>query len=506
MKFFVFDRALSHVGIWRWAFKVGRGVGLVWLGLWACQILVQAAPPVQWIAPSILTKDILNDLGKPARTSYPVLVADSWGDVHLLFPAQINSNSSAVGDTLYYTRWTGVDWEPPIDILYHFGRNIWLPQAAVDSRGFIHVAWSSEYLVWYSRAPVTEANRAFAWSAPLLASVDIANHVSMTTDVQGGVHIVYCTVDENRRAAYIKSVDGRNWTAPRDLGSVVFGCTPRIAIDGLGRLHVVYGDHEGIGVGNVIYYTRSDNFGDTWTPPREVDRKDERYWEAYGPTWGNVITRGFDDVHIIWDGAPGGQRWHQISNDGGQTWTQPRQVSPDQRGLTGPNGLAFDSQGNLHMITLGWLETRERPSGAWYTVWRDGQWAPLSRIPNGGEGPSLAISGDQTLLSAWWVQRGKELDVWATHARTDAPPIAPGPRPTIETLPNLTPDTDPADLVSLPPILPTRTPTVAKRPNLPPGQATGLPDIPPPWQAMLLTSILPSLALVGLAFLIRLRR
>ena len=185
-----------------------------------------------------------------------------------------------------------------------------------------------------------------------------------------------------------------------------------------------------------LYYSRSEDDGQSWTPVEELDRADERYNERYGPSYATVLTWGRDQVYVIWDAAPSGQRWHLWSSDGGRTWSLPVQISPYERGLTLPVATAFDSAGTLHIVSAGYSEQDGLPAGAVHFAWQSGRWSESQRISARAdwkaEFAALAIAGGDHLVATWTDKAGPKgtAQIWASFLRVDAPAAAlPSPTP-----------------------------------------------------------------------------
>jgi len=193
----------------------------------------------------------------------------------------------------------------------------------------------------------------------------------------------------------------------------------------------VYSEQPASGPGIGVYYLRSNDAGDSWTELLQIDSGEAGYDDQYGPSWPNILAVGEDQVHIVWDGQPAGQRWHQWSNNSGTSWSKSEVINKLHRGLTEPNGLAVDSSGVVHLLTLGWLDTNEFPNGPFYTYWKDGEWAPISRVTErsdwDAEGPSLAVVNGNQLLATWRHQEGSTNEAWASSLLVDAPLISPEP-------------------------------------------------------------------------------
>jgi hypothetical protein len=106
---------------------------------------------------------------------------------------------------------------------------------------------------------------------------------------------------------------------------------PAIALDSLGRLHVVWSDDT---PGNKeIYYKKSTDGGTTWLPNQRLT------WNSGGSKWPAIAIDSSDNLHIVWEDTtltPGnGEIYYRQSTDGGPHGHRAKD-SPGLR--TSPNG------------------------------------------------------------------------------------------------------------------------------------------------------------------------
>ena len=110
-------------------------------------------------------------------------------------------------------------------------------------------------------------------------------------------------------------------------------------LDGLGRLHVVWSEHDW----RSVFYTRLDCYGNTLVDDVLVD-------EAYG-TGEDLVAVGCDeegDAHLIWDC---GSDVCQARFDRWGYQTLPKTLVDDRTFSTGPEGsVGLDSQGRAHVL------------------------------------------------------------------------------------------------------------------------------------------------------------
>ncbi|MCB0253740.1 MAG: exo-alpha-sialidase [Anaerolineae bacterium] len=390
---------------------------------------VQAQDGGGWSSPIRLSEGILDDAGAPARMLRPSTAADPWGVVHVVWPVQIQEQTAQIGDTLYYARWSpDTGWSDPLDVLYLAPDHVMEPRVAADNQGWLHVVWTGIGHIGYSRAPtMTALESARSWHPEVQIAAAKPTQAAIAIDSTGNIHVVFCDGSDEVSVKYSNSSDGMTWTDPETVASGVRICQVDIAVDDRDQLHLVFGLGE-VG-GKAVHYTRSEDSGRTWLSPIEIDRKDARFWELYAPEAITVLPANDGLVHLVWFGAPAAHRWHQWSQDYGQTWSRAVQLSPDLRLSTSPPGLAIDGLGRLHLVSLG---GGEAPFGLYHAVWDNGNWSPLVRIVDSGdEMTDIAITQGNFLHVVWDKMADGDFSIWATDAMTDAPTAPAKPMPTV---------------------------------------------------------------------------
>lgn len=384
-----------------------------------------------WRPPTEISSGVLNDASAPANSRSPTLAADPWGTVHAIWVTDLDSSDQVANNSLHYSSWDGNTWSTPIDIYLEDSGGLWQPKMVADTDGWLHLTWTRSGNLYYSRAYVDDAGQTNGWSEPYSPSGLKASNASLAVDSSNNIHVVFCTNRAEGYLAYQRTDGIDRWTNPVELASTD-GCWTRIAVDGSDRLHVVYSDQAESGDGSAAYYLQSTSLGSSWSSPVTVDDGGTGYVNQLGPSWINVAAIGLDEVHIVWQGAPAGQIWHQWSENGGVSWSAPLHLFPDHHGLTEPVALAADSENTLHMVTSGWLETGEKPNGPFYTKWEDGTWDSLSKITDrsdwDAEGPDMVIAGGYMLIVSWRHQEADTNQAWTYILPLDAPAIIHQPR------------------------------------------------------------------------------
>jgi hypothetical protein len=394
-----------------------------------------------WSPPLELSAGVVDGSGQPFSSMYPALVADAQGRVHAFWTVVPRVDDTIQDGMIFYSRWDGVAWTAPIDVLVASRRPMWLPQAAIDAENGIHLVWmyGAGGTLWYSSAAAGQAGSAKGWSKPQQLSDLSVTGAAVAAGGSGRVYVVFCSGKEDDQVYFVESDDSMAWSSPTTIGEGCDDCIARLAVDAREGLHVAFGSQFSGAQG--VHYARSLDGGATWSV-MQVDQLDDRYRGGYGPNLANVLATG-DEVHFVWDGAPAGDRWHQWSGDRGETWSTPQQISPDQRGLTLPVAMVVDSAGTLHLVSMGWRDIEGRPCGAFHFYWRGGRWSePVligDRTDWNAEYPALAMASGNVLVAAWTDKGDDKEDpfqIWVSSLQVDAPRLPAAP---IATLPVMVP-------------------------------------------------------------------
>jgi hypothetical protein len=377
----------------------------------------------------------------------PAIAADAQGWIHVVWVSRLSSAGSSV---LMYTRWDRTAWTTPLDILIspEVGQVAKSPKLAVDCKGRLHVVWLGRLGdVYQSWAHAGEGVSARGWAEPAVISEAPSSGISLTRDESCHLHLV--AMDLASQSPYhMRAVDGESWSSPVIVARFAveaLGADPSssaVVVDAAGRIHIAWRRGETA----QDYYARSEDDGASWTEPRELPAPtDSEIVYQNSPSMAAV---GRDVVHLSWlgmytlraDGSlPAHWRFHQMSADGGRSWTPIAEILSDVRGHNGPNAMDVDGSGTVHMITVGggaggvhWV---------YHTRWLGSRWAPEEGIPGsrrsdwGADGPSgsdLTISEGNLLHAVWETRDG---DVWYARRRVESahvtPQAYPDPRATL---------------------------------------------------------------------------
>ena len=169
-----------------------------------------------------------------------------------------------------------------------------------------------------------------------------------------------------------------------------------------GTVHISYQDVQ-FGMPSAIWYTRSTDFGQTFTPTTLV--------ASAGPdgvfTWqGNlVVSDDAQDLYLVYSRRQGPAigdlddmgpetLWAAVSHDAGFTWTSKLIAAmPNPVSYLYPS-MAMDTKGNLHVVFSS-MDAKDRP--IWYAFSKDAaeSWTKPLALTRGGAGYSPWIATDR---------------------------------------------------------------------------------------------------------------
>jgi hypothetical protein len=454
------------------------------------------APPSPWSGPVALPLEE----GWPGL---PAAAADAEGRVHVLWSA--SAAEGLPGAALYYARFESAAgsagegrWTQPTQVwAAPEGEKVAQPALlAVGER--LHAVWSGGPggRVFYSWAYARDAYAADGWSEPLPlpAPSEVGSAPAIVADPLGTLHVVYAVpVNEARGIYYTRSDDGgETWSE----AAAVFDAEwagwptvdrPALAVDERGGLHVAWldGSPGGPFSPQAVYYARSRDEGRSWSEPQEL--------AVGGCDWPVLAATFTGQVHLLWSEVGASPTWlYRWSADGGETWAASQAVR-GFGGIAGPVGLISDGAGVLHLIGLGQDDgglAAPRRAALRYTTWTGEGWDTGEDVRlgerSGQPGAALALApaaGDLWVIARGEAEAGTGGPLGLLGAHRSIPPVEEFP--VLELTPRPT-----ATATPVPTPLPTVTPL--------PAVDAGAPEAGPPVLEVGPLS-LPYVALGGLA-------
>jgi len=383
-----------------------------------------------------------------------------------------------------YAHWDGEKWSTPVDIFitpsYLGNQVLILPHAVIDDLGYIHLIWMEEpnfpnYTLFYSSVYAPLAGDPAAWKEPVPLAQDLTGteySIHIAYEAPHNLHVIYARVPQGdtppdeRSVGYIRSTDnGASWSTPVDLYSTpdpAHGASnTRLLVVPPGQVYATWTEWDDTGNGKFIYFTRSEDSGQTWSKPIQVAEKID---DEYERDWNNMVYLDGQGLMTMYEGGWRAYRYARYSEDGGKTWSVPVDTFPWLIGENGFAEFAKDSLGRVHVFLAQRVREddvfREKAEGMWHSVWEGGsRWREPSLMGgfNFMVNPKVAIVGGNRIVATWYTPPIYEINVM-TGIIEDAPavPVESWPEPTSVPLPTPAPTVTQAQNTNVEP-----TPTAA---------------------------------------------
>ena len=272
------------------------------------------------------------------RASRAALLADQYGFVHAFWAEEYDDARYPV---MMHAQFDGQAWSEPVDIFYvpDFGREMRFPAVTIDDRDRVHLIWvgSQQGPLYYSYADLRDVGSAAGWAAPLMINEPVFGG-RLHVDPEGVLHLVYSSYfgrlpDQSPGLYYIRSEDdGLTWSESRWLDpDIRLQDAPQIMdlkVDSEGGMHLVWwynNPEDGGSQDKPIRYAHSLDGGQSWAVPFTIDTGDTegtRTTRAGSP----ILAINGNEVHVVWAGGTGTNRYHRYSTDQGVTWGPIRQI------------------------------------------------------------------------------------------------------------------------------------------------------------------------------------
>lgn len=353
----------------------------------------------------------VNDSSDSAQTN-PAIAFSPDSIIHVAWVDYRNGYSD-----IYCSRSTdfGTTFEKNLKITdYAFGYAS-APSIAAGSDSSVHIVWSDTRTsfahIYYSKS--VDSGKSFGNSVRVDDTQDTSAQQfapSVTVDSAGKIHVAFYDYrNSDSDIYYTKSTDGgktflQNVRVDDTAGTQANQFVPSIAVDGAGKIHVIFYDNRNSN-NYSVYHGRSDNSGTGFVANVLVTDTDPVSFQT-DPA---IAIDASGAIHIAWTDDRDGiaHVYYTVSNDGGKTFAPEIRAddTADQNFSQSNPALAVDAAGNV------------------YTVWEDsrfGQTAIFSSkkasqsqvfdanvaiaIPGGNSwmsSPSIALTSTGTIHVVW---------------------------------------------------------------------------------------------------------
>jgi hypothetical protein len=232
-------------------------------------------------------------------------------------------------------------WSQPV-ALSADGVTSWFPDVVADGSGQVHVVWASGVSVSSQQAFDTVMYSSSAdgskWSSPLdivaIPTKGAVTRPTVASDSHGILHLTYRSYTIYYSHAPVQSVVAPALTPGVPISSADNGYFSRLAIDAKGSLHLVYTEH--IQSADCpaclhVYYRASQDNGQSWSAPVDVSQV------PTGAAKPQILVDSKQVLHVVWESGRGGDLgqladptavMYTASDDGGKTWRPPTTLGP----------------------------------------------------------------------------------------------------------------------------------------------------------------------------------
>ena len=270
----------------------------------------------------------------------------------------------------------------------------------------------------------------YAVQAAEIFTIDQAMRPRIAVDSAKNIHAVfegYTKGSDNKEILYSKSNNsGHAWTTPLNISRTARVSTePAIAVEKGGAIDVVWRDTSSGELHPNIYFTRSVDYGQTWTKALNISHTTGMCSEPA------ISTAPDNSIHVVWvdtrpaDGRPDIFYSHSVE---GKSWSSCESISPTPGVSSVPTIIACHD-GVVHCAWLDTSSGEERPD-IFYTRKINNIWTTpidVSNSPRLSGHPWLACGAKGKIFLCWSdnSQKKNAADIWCAiggkNGRFDKP-------------------------------------------------------------------------------------
>ncbi len=380
-------------------------------------------------------------------TYTPFVMADKNRTIHAFANQWVGTEDRQLA--IVYRKWTmDGGWTSPVDILLWPQGEIITQGAFLDDEGILHIIfWGGKDAVgslYYSYAPIDLAERAPAWSVPVVIGPKAIYPASakLQGDANGNLVAIYSSRQDENGVYSVQSFDGgESWSEPTPIfltgDSANIPYSIQIAVDTTNQMHAAWNVVNSVGNDLSLHYARYA--AGNWSEAILLDEKVDQA-EFFGPSYPSIATSGNEVLVFYNTGNPNANgpvglgrpvQMMRVSQDGGITWGRPITPFPQFQGRSGEHTISVDSNGVVHAIFIQRIDRTIDGQyvpigGIWHSEYRDTRWTEPERIPIpfAAHDVRSVISQGNVLLAVWHADPGVgELGVYNSFNRLSAPEL-----------------------------------------------------------------------------------
>lgn len=309
---------------------------------------IQAQSAANWSDPI--------NLSQSGSASEPAIVVNSSSSFHVVWIDEFDGNKYVSGNAL--------EWSQPVVADLPFKDAV--PKLLADKEGYIHAFWlDKSNALFYSAMQASDFASASSWTPPVQLAESTLDF-GITVDQNDDLDLTYIkpveTTEYPAGVYYLKLVKGNTawaWSSPVLLDSSPYFRTLKLedssadiatsTIDGEIQVYAVWDNRPR----ERVYLIISPDGGQTWGTPKEIDKPD--IGSGYNSTSKILVEANKMDVLLVWQRSSTGgfcSHYYQKSNDGGETWSQPNEVSSGSSSCGQEDQLFNDGNGMVYLWTI----------------------------------------------------------------------------------------------------------------------------------------------------------
>lgn len=299
----------------------------------------------------------------PLESEDGALAVDSSGTIHACWWEE-SWEQTHFEYNLLHAQMTTTTWSLQPTVVVTTGK-ISHP-AIAQAAGNLHVVWSGKpsYVgpsLHYSRKLTSGGT----WSdATVIADTEpMSLYAMMTVDTSDNLHVVWQENSSPYQILYVSGTVGMTdttWSSPITVstGLSTNATTPDVFVGADGMVHTAFGvDVAGEEKIQDLYHAKfpvsnTESISLSLIPGSRsrISAQLPRYVSP------SIVVDGTGNVHVAWNGIRGSDLWdriyHVMSDDQGESWSQPTAISPDDAWPDGYPTMATDGT----LVHLAWQQ------------------------------------------------------------------------------------------------------------------------------------------------------
>ena len=306
--------------------------------------------------------EVLSDVSDQDSDN-PELITDSIGNLHVVWQDQSNYMSSGTDRDIFYKRWESdtKTWTNT-EVVSESTDEALTPAIAIDSQDNLHVAWE-EFTIGIMYKKWTASTQSWSSITNIATeSTGISNNPSIGIDNSDNIHVVWSdNTDLSSGGEFdvfykIWNETKQAWSTTQVVSteSTTDSFYPKVAVDTIGNVHVVWDDatdYLSSGVDRDIFYKYLDASTKIWQPAEIISNESTVF--SLHP---DIAIDSSDNLHVVWDddqafdGAAGDTDiFYRVYNKDLAIWEIPEVISDTGTCTSALPSIDIDLDDNIHV-------------------------------------------------------------------------------------------------------------------------------------------------------------